>query len=231
MVGAIYGLVALGLNIVFNATGAVNFAQGEFAMLGGMLGASILSATGLPLALVVVVTIAAVTAVGILMERLIIRPIVHADVLNLIIVTIGASILINALPRGGDFRRRLDAGVDDAYRLFPVLHRRREQLAGTLSGGEQQMLAIGRALMSRPRLLLCDEPSLGLAPLIVQEIMRLLAALREAGTTILLVEQNARMALRAADRAYVLETGSVVLVGSGAELLDNDELKAAYLGG
>ena len=136
-----------------------------------------------------------------------------------------------ALPRGGDFRRRLDAGVDDAYRLFPVLRRRREQLAGTLSGGEQQMLAIGRALMSRPRLLLCDEPSLGLAPLIVQEIMRLLAALREAGTTILLVEQNARMALRAADRAYVLETGSVVLVGSGAELLDNDELKAAYLGG
>jgi branched-chain amino acid transport system permease protein len=94
MVGAIYGLVALGLNIVFNATGAVNFAQGEFAMLGGMLGASILSATGLPLALVVVVTIAAVTAVGILMERLVIRPIVHADVLNLIIVTIGASILI-----------------------------------------------------------------------------------------------------------------------------------------
>ena len=94
MVGAIYGLVALGLNIVFNATGAVNFAQGEFAMLGGMLGASILSATGLPLALVVVLTIAAVTAVGILMERLIIRPIAHADVLNLIIVTIGASILI-----------------------------------------------------------------------------------------------------------------------------------------
>ena len=136
-----------------------------------------------------------------------------------------------ALPRGGDFRRRLDAGVDDAYRLFPVLRRRREQLAGTLSGGEQQMLAIGRALMSRPRLLLCDEPSLGLAPLIVQEIMRLLATLRDAGTTILLVEQNARMALRAADRAYVLETGSVVLVGSGAELLDNDELKAAYLGG
>jgi branched-chain amino acid transport system ATP-binding protein len=136
-----------------------------------------------------------------------------------------------ALPRGGDFRRRLDAGVEEAYRLFPVLHRRRAQLAGTLSGGEQQMLAIGRALMSRPRLLLCDEPSLGLAPLIVQEIMRLLAALREAGTTILLVEQNARMALRAADRAYVLETGSVVLAGSGAELLDNDELKAAYLGG
>jgi branched-chain amino acid transport system ATP-binding protein len=136
-----------------------------------------------------------------------------------------------ALPRGRDFRARLATGLDEAYRLFPVLHRRRAQLAGTLSGGEQQMLAIGRALMSRPRLLLCDEPSLGLAPLIVHEIMRLLAKLRDAGTTILLVEQNARMALRAADRAYVLETGSVVLSGTGAELLQDDQLKAAYLGG
>jgi len=136
-----------------------------------------------------------------------------------------------ALARGGGFRDRLASGVADAYRLFPVLRERRRQLAGTLSGGEQQMLAIGRALMSRPRLLLCDEPSLGLAPLVVQEIMRLLGALREAGTTILLVEQNARMALRAADRAYVLETGRVVLEGTGAALLDNDELKAAYLGG
>ena len=136
-----------------------------------------------------------------------------------------------ALPRGRDFRRGLDAGVAEAYRLFPVLERRRRQLAGTLSGGEQQMLAIGRALMSRPRLLLCDEPSLGLAPRIVQEIMQLLGTLRAAGTTILLVEQNARMALRAADRAYVLETGSVVLSGTGAELLEDDQLKAAYLGG
>jgi branched-chain amino acid transport system ATP-binding protein len=136
-----------------------------------------------------------------------------------------------ALPRGGDFRHTLDAGVAEAYRLFPVLERRRTQLAGTLSGGEQQMLAIGRALMSRPRLLLCDEPSLGLAPLIVREIMRLLATLRENGTTILLVEQNARMALRAADRAYVLETGRVVLSGAGAALLEDDQLKAAYLGG
>jgi branched-chain amino acid transport system ATP-binding protein len=136
-----------------------------------------------------------------------------------------------ALPRGRDFRRAMDAGLAEAYRLFPVLAQRRRQLAGTLSGGEQQMLAIGRALMSRPRLLLCDEPSLGLAPRIVQEIMQLLGALRRAGTTILLVEQNARMALRAADRAYVLETGSVVLAGTGGELLENDQLKAAYLGG
>jgi branched-chain amino acid transport system ATP-binding protein len=136
-----------------------------------------------------------------------------------------------ALPRGRDFHSRLEAGVEEAYRLFPVLRRRRDQLAGTLSGGEQQMLAIGRALMTRPRLLLCDEPSLGLAPLVVAEIMRLLSSLREAGTTILLVEQNARMALRSADRAYVLEVGSVVLSGPAADLLEDDQLKAAYLGG
>ena len=136
-----------------------------------------------------------------------------------------------ALPRGRDFRSRLDAGLEEAYRLFPVLRRRRGQLAGTLSGGEQQMLAIGRALMTRPRLLLCDEPSLGLAPLVVAEIMQLLSTLREAGTTILLVEQNARMALRSADRAYVLEVGSVVLSGAATDLLQDDQLKAAYLGG
>ena len=136
-----------------------------------------------------------------------------------------------ALSRGHAFRSRLEAGVEEAYRLFPVLRRRRDQLAGTLSGGEQQMLAIGRALMTRPRLLLCDEPSLGLAPLVVAEIMRLLSTLREAGTTILLVEQNARMALRSADRAYVLEVGSVVLSGAATDLLQDDQLKAAYLGG
>jgi branched-chain amino acid transport system ATP-binding protein len=136
-----------------------------------------------------------------------------------------------ALPRGREFRRRLEHGVEEAYRLFPVLRQRRDQLAGTLSGGEQQMLAIGRALMSRPRLLLCDEPSLGLAPRVVHEIMRLLAMLRDTGTTVLLVEQNARMALRAADRAYVLEAGRVALAGTGAALLEDDQLKVAYLGG
>ena len=136
-----------------------------------------------------------------------------------------------ALPRGRDFASRLAAGVEAAYDRFPVLRQRSRQLAGTLSGGEQQMLAIGRALMTGPRLLLCDEPSLGLAPLVVQEIMRLLAALRAAGTTILLVEQNARLALRFADRAYVLEVGRVALSGASADLLADDQLKAAYLGG
>jgi branched-chain amino acid transport system ATP-binding protein len=136
-----------------------------------------------------------------------------------------------ALPRGRDFASRLAAGVEAAYDRFPVLRQRSGQLAGTLSGGEQQMLAIGRALMTGPRLLLCDEPSLGLAPLVVQEIMRLLAALRASGTTILLVEQNARLALRFADRAYVLEVGRVALSGASADLLADDQLKAAYLGG
>jgi branched-chain amino acid transport system ATP-binding protein len=133
------------------------------------------------------------------------------------------------LPRGREFRRGLEAGVDAAYRSSPAAPAA-GQLAGTLSGGEQQS-AIGRALMSQPRLLLCDEPSLGLAPLVVQEIMRLLARLRETGTTILLVEQNARLALRFADRAYVLEVGRVALSGASADLLANDQLKAAYLGG
>ena len=136
-----------------------------------------------------------------------------------------------ALLRGRGFHERLEEGIGEAYRLFPVLRQRRDQLAGTLSGGEQQMLAIARALMSRPRILLCDEPSLGLAPLVVREIMRLLTMLRDGGTTILLVEQNARMALRAANRAYVLEAGRVALSGAGAELLADDQLTMAYLGG
>jgi branched-chain amino acid transport system ATP-binding protein len=133
------------------------------------------------------------------------------------------------LPRA-QFGARVQEGLEEVFRLFPVLRERSRQPAGTLSGGEQQMLAIGRALMSRPRLLLCDEPSVGLAPLVVWEIMRLLAELRRAGTTVLLVEQNARMALRIADRAYVLETGAVTLAGPAAQLLENDDLRVAYLG-
>jgi branched-chain amino acid transport system ATP-binding protein len=133
--------------------------------------------------------------------------------------------------RARDFRARVDADLSQVHELFPILRERARQAAGTLSGGEQQMLAIGRALMSRPRLLLCDEPSLGLAPLVVQEIMRLLARLRQAGTTILLVEQNARAALRASDRAYVLETGEVRMAGPARELLNDAALISTYLGG
>jgi branched-chain amino acid transport system ATP-binding protein len=118
----------------------------------------------------------------------------------------------------------------EVYALFPRLEERRRQLAGTLSGGEQQMLAIGRALMGRPQLIMLDEPSMGLAPLVVKDILRTIAALRERGNTILLVEQNARAALAIADRGYVLETGQIMLEGSAAELLANNEVRRAYLG-
>jgi branched-chain amino acid transport system ATP-binding protein len=117
------------------------------------------------------------------------------------------------------------------YSLFPVLAQRRDGLAGNLSGGEQQMLAIGRALMAKPRVLLLDEPSMGLAPLMVREIFRIVAEINKTGLTILLVEQNVRQALRIAQRGYVLENGRIVLTGSGAELLDNPRVADAYLGG
>jgi branched-chain amino acid transport system ATP-binding protein len=120
--------------------------------------------------------------------------------------------------------------VERGYRLFPRLRERREQLAGTLSGGEQQMLAMARALMSEPRLLCLDEPSLGLAPLIVQDIFAAICKLRDDGLTIVLVEQMANQALGVADRAYVLETGRITLSGSGAELLRDPNVRAAYLG-
>jgi branched-chain amino acid transport system ATP-binding protein len=143
----------------------------------------------------------------------------------------GALSVRDNLLLGGYAQPRADAGLEEIQQLFPVLRARASQLAGTLSGGEQQMLAIGRALMGRPRLLLCDEPSLGLAPMVTQEIMQLLAALPARGTTVLLVEQNAGMALRIAQRGYVLETGMITLEGPAADLLGNAELKAAYLGG
>ena len=121
--------------------------------------------------------------------------------------------------------------LERVYERFPRLKDRRKQQAGTLSGGEQQMLAIGRALMSRPKILFLDEPSMGLAPLLVAEIFNIIKDINKAGTTILLVEQNARMALQIAQRAYVLETGSIVLTGTGAELMQSEAIIKAYLGG
>lgn len=121
--------------------------------------------------------------------------------------------------------------IQHIYELFPRLEERKKQMAGTLSGGEQQMLAIGRALMAKPRLLLLDEPSMGLAPLVVQEIFAVIERLRSVeGTTVLLVEQNAKAALKMADRGYVLETGKVILEGTAADLLENPEVQRAYLG-
>jgi branched-chain amino acid transport system ATP-binding protein len=134
------------------------------------------------------------------------------------------------------FRRRegrgsIKSGLEEVYTLFPRLQERRKQMAGTLSGGEQQMLAIGRALMAKPTVLLLDEPSMGLAPLVVQEIFSVIENLRrEKGTTVLLVEQNAKTALKMADRGYVMETGKVILEGLASELLENKEVQRAYLG-
>ena len=122
-------------------------------------------------------------------------------------------------------------GIADVFKRFPRLKRRKNQIAGTLSGGEQQMLAMGRALMSKPKLLMLDEPSMGLAPILVQQIFDIIKELHEAGTTILLVEQNAEMALQIADRAYVLESGRITLSGTGKELAESEAIKKAYLGG
>ena len=128
-------------------------------------------------------------------------------------------------------RSQVRADLERVYTLFPRLKERERQRAGTLSGGEQQMLAIGRALMSRPRVLLMDEPSLGLAPILVREIFRTIAEISKQGMTILLVEQNAHMALGVADRGYVMETGHIVLSDSRENLLRNEEVRSAYLGG
>src|SRR5918993_5160481 len=128
-------------------------------------------------------------------------------------------------------KARIRANLDRCYGLFPVLAERREQKAGTLSGGEQQMLAIGRALMARPKLLLLDEPSLGLAPLVVRKIFQIIRDINAEGTTIFLVEQNAHMALTVAHRAYVLQTGRVIKTDKAATLLEDPDVKKAYLGG
>lgn len=134
----------------------------------------------------------------------------------------------------GAYFRKDTKGIEEdiqwVYSLFPRLKERSWQLAGTLSGGEQQMLAVGRALMSNPKLLMMDEPSLGLAPLIVKDIFNIIKTIREKGVTILLIEQNANVALKIADRGYVMETGKITIEGSGKALLENEDIKKAYLG-
>ena len=128
-------------------------------------------------------------------------------------------------------RNEIEDSIEEVFQRFPRLKERRKQVAGTLSGGEQQMLAMSRALMSHPKLIMLDEPSMGLAPILVDQIFSIIKQMHEAGTTILLVEQNASKALKIADRAYVLETGSITLQGTGSELASSDEVRKAYLGG
>ncbi|MBX9253401.1 ABC transporter ATP-binding protein [Desmonostoc muscorum CCALA 125] len=142
--------------------------------------------------------------------------------------TVLDNLLLGAYIRSN--KTEIKADIDRQFELFPRLSQRRNQLAGTLSGGEQQMLAIARALMSRPKLLLLDEPSLGLAPAIVREIFSIIENLRATGVTILLVEQNANLALQIADRGYVLEAGSITLTGAASELISDERVKKAYLG-
>ena len=144
----------------------------------------------------------------------------------------GLSVMEN-LEMGAYLRKDdgLKADYEQVFEKFPVLKERRNQDAATLSGGEQQMLAMGRALMSKPKLLLLDEPSMGLAPIFIKEIFSIIQEINAQGTTVLLIEQNAKMALSVAHRGYVLETGKIVLSGTGAELFDSEEVKKAYLGG
>ncbi len=143
-------------------------------------------------------------------------------------MTVRENLEMGAFITKGD---RIKQNVDYVYEQFPRLKERRSQIAGTLSGGEQQMLAMGRALMSDPQLLMLDEPSMGLAPILVDQIFEIICNLNKQGTTILLVEQNANMALSIADRAYVIETGRMMLSGTGEELAKSEEVKKAYLGG
>ncbi|KPI34176.1 MULTISPECIES: ABC transporter ATP-binding protein [unclassified Streptomyces] len=143
-------------------------------------------------------------------------------------LTIAENLQLGAFLRSD--KEGIEKDIERAYEMFPILGERRKQAAGTLSGGEQQMLAMGRALMSQPKLLMLDEPSMGLSPLMMQKIMATIAELKATGTTILLVEQNAQAALSLADQAHVMEIGKIVLSGTGQELLHNEDVRKAYLG-
>jgi branched-chain amino acid transport system ATP-binding protein len=142
-------------------------------------------------------------------------------------MTVQENLLMGAYTRKDD----LKADLEEVYELFPRLNERKTQFGGTMSGGEQQMIAIGRALMTKPKVLLLDEPSMGLAPMLIAQIFDIIREINKRGTTVLLVEQNAQQALKLSDRAYVLETGAVVKSARGAELLDDPQVRAAYLGG
>ena len=146
-------------------------------------------------------------------------------------LTVMDNLMLGTTPRKGASKAEIQKDLDRVFEIFPILKEFKNRLGWQLSGGQQQMLAIGRGLMSKPKLLLLDEPSLGLAPVLVQEVFKVIKEIKEAGTTILLVEQNARMALLIADRGFLLETGKMVLTDTASNLLNNENMKAHYLGG
>ncbi len=146
-------------------------------------------------------------------------------------LTVMDNLMLGTTPRKGASKAEIDNDLERVFALFPILKEFKNRLGWQLSGGQLQMLAIGRGLMSKPKLLLMDEPSLGLAPVLVQDVFKTIKEIKEAGTTILLVEQNARMALLVADRGYVMETGKMVLTDTSANLLNDEQMKASYLGG
>ena len=145
-------------------------------------------------------------------------------------LTVSENLLLGAYTRRREGRSALEATAEEVYQLFPILKERRKQFAGSLSGGQQQMLALGRALMGKPRLLMCDEPSLGIAPRVTDEIFTVIGAMRDRGVPILLVEQNAKKALLLADRGIIIKQGEIVLAGTASELRANQNLSASYLG-
>ena len=176
------------------------------------------------------ITFAGKSIAGVPAHLLVVRGLAHVPEGRRIFLqmTVEENLEMGAFTRA---RGDIPAALEQVFEQFPRLRERRRQIAGTLSGGEQQMLAMGRALMSRPKLLMLDEPSMGLAPILVEQIFDIIRSLHAAGTTILLVEQNAQMALSVAHRAYVLETGRITLSGTGEELSRSPEVKKAYLGG
>jgi branched-chain amino acid transport system ATP-binding protein len=214
----------------------VTVAEGEIVTLLGANGAgkstTLRAISGLVRNMEGSVTLAGRSLAGLAPEAIVRLGIAHVPEGRRIFpgLTVRENILVGGSNRRGVARRELERDMEAMFALFPELARLRQALGWTLSGGQQQMLALARGLMAKPRVLLLDEPSLGLAPLIVEQVFRIIAEIRSRGTTVLLVEQNAHMALQVADRGYVLETGRVLVSGPPAALLDDAQVRAAYLG-
>lgn len=259
--GAIYALIALGYTMVYGILRMINFAHGDFIMVGAytmFYTVPLMVSYGMPAWMAVFAAVAVCTAVGVLVERIAYKPVRNSGSISALITALAMSLFLENLAMvlfGGNpktvtkifdlpmielfgakiqlkylltlgiglaIKEETAAAMQDVYEKFPRLRERRRQLAGTLSGGEQQMVAVGRALMGKP--------SMGLSPLLVKEVFAIIKEIHAAGITVLLNEQNAKMALSIADRAYVLETGTISISGDAQELLKDERVKKAYLG-